>query len=187
MPNNAAIYYDPTDDGATTTKKEFEVLPEGKYFCHIVDYMEPVINLTKKNGDLCNILKLVLTIDANKHPQYADRKIWADVWVTLEKNGKQPSSSDNQGFGKFLDAIHYPCDKTQVEINGVTKEVNILPFGVDEIDEDHIVGKPLLATTYISNWTGKDGSAKQTAKVRFFDSWDNGEPLEQEEDDDLPF
>jgi len=180
-----SIYYDPNEDGTATTKKEFVPLPDAEYFCHITSYNDPTKSLTTKKGAVCDIMKLELTVNADKHPEWADRKIWSDVWITLSVKGKEPTSGDNLSFGKFLDSINYPLEQTEVEINGVKKSVSVLPFGVDEIDQDHIVGRPVKVTTYTDHWTGRDGQARTSNKVRYYNQWNGGQLLE--EDDDLPF
>ncbi len=171
-------------DTVTMEKKEFSPIPEGKYFTNITEYNEPKEVITKA-GKVCDILKLTLSIDGNKHPDFGGRKIWADVWITKTVNGQNPSSSDNIKFYKFLEAINYPMDEEEAEIDGVTKPVTLLPQGAKEIFSEEIEGKPLIVTTYLENWTNKEGKQMQSAKVKYFEKWNGGQTVEAE--DDLPF
>lgn len=171
---------------ATTEKKDFKPIVDGKYFTNIIEYSEPKVDISTKKGAMCDILKITLQIDGEKHPELDGRRIWADVWITKEVNGKNPSSNDNLKFYKFLEAIEYPLEEEEAEINGTTKMVKMLPQGAKEIFSEYITGKPLMVTTYTDNWTDKDGNAKQTAKVKYFEEWKSGKSVDVT-DDDLPF
>jgi|TARA_R100001463_G_scaffold9891_3_gene29372 hypothetical protein len=168
----------------TMEKKEFTPIPEGKYFTNITEYNEPK-EITTRKGAICDVLKLTLSIDGSKHPDLEGRKIWADVWITKTVNGQNPSSSDNVKFFKFLEAIDYPLDNEEAEIDGVKTPVLLLPQGAEEIFSEEIEGKPLMVTTYIDNWTDKEGKLRQTAKVKYFEKWEGGSKIEDL--DDLPF
>tara|TARA_E500000305_G_C4004719_1_gene229237 strand:+ start:88 stop:624 length:537 start_codon:yes stop_codon:yes gene_type:complete len=168
----------------TMEKKEFSPIPEGKYFTNITEYNEPK-EITTRKGAKCDVLKLTLSIDGSKHPDLEGRKIWADVWITKTVNGENPSSSDNIKFYKFLEAINYPLDNEEAEIDGVKTPVLLLPQGAKEIFSEEIEGKPLVVTTFLDNWTDKDGNPRQTAKVKFFEKWEGGSIIDA--DDDLPF
>jgi len=181
-----AIAFDPE---TTTDKKEFKTLPEGKYFAHINEYKDPV-TLTTKVGKECDILKLTMKVDGKSHPDYADSLVWCDVWITKSINGKDPDSSDNLKFFRFLEAINYPLDEEEAEINGEVKKVKMLPSGAAEIFQDHIVGKPIIITTFVDKYENKDGEIKTSAKVKYFDAWQGKEAIKMEtvsEEEDLPF
>ena len=176
--------FDPTE---ATEKKEFTPIPEGKYFTHISKYKDPVSLVTAQNKD-CDILKLELTIDGKSHPDYADRKLFADVFITKSVDGKDPASSDNKTFYYFLDAISYPLDSEEAEINGTTKKVLMLPRGANELFSDHIVGKPIIVSTKKHSYTNKDGETVETSKVTYYEKWEGKEKANvPEEDSDLPF
>ena len=84
-----------------------------------------------------------------------------------------------------MEAIDYPLEEEEAEINGTTKPVKLLPQGAKEIFSDYIAGKPLMVTTYTDRWTDKEGKLKQTAKVKYFEKWSGGVVVDAE--DDLPF
>tara|TARA_R100001443_G_scaffold482_10_gene1939 strand:- start:1030 stop:1569 length:540 start_codon:yes stop_codon:yes gene_type:complete len=174
------------DTDTATEKKEFTPLPDGKYFTNIIEYNDPKEDIATKKGAVCDILKLTLEVNGEKHPTLGGRRIWSDVWITKTVNGSTPNSSDNLKFFKFLEAIDYPLEEEEAEINGSTKMVKLLPQGAKEIFSDYISGKPLIVTTYTDNWTDREGNLKQTAKVKYFEKWKGGASVEAE-DDDLPF
>lgn len=179
------MHFDPNT--VTAEKKEFTPIPDGKYFTNIIEYNDPKEDISTKKGAVCDILKLTLEINGEKHPEFGGRRIWSDVWITKTVNGENPSSSDNLKFYKFLEAIDYPLEEEEAEINGTTKPVKLLPQGAREIFDDYIKGKPLMVTTFTDNWTDKDGNLRQTAKVKYFEKWANGLKVELDADDDLPF
>jgi hypothetical protein len=176
----------PFEATATKEKKEFTPLPDGKYFTNIIEYGDPKEDITTKKGAVCDVLKLTLEVNGEKHPEYGGRRIWSDVWITKEVNGKEPSSTDNLRFFKFLEAVNYPLEEEEAEINGTTKTVKMLPQGHKEIFSEYISGKPLLVTTYTDTWTDKEGNPRTSAKVKYYEEWKGGQPVEAV-DDDLPF
>ena len=164
-------------------KKEFKPISDGKYFTNIIEFNEPKEDISTKKGAVCDVLKLTLEIDGEKHPEFGGRRIWSDVWITKEVNGQNPSSNDNLKFYKFLEAIDYPLEEEEAEINGTTKMVKMLPQGAKEIFSEYITGKPLMVTTYTDTWTDKEGNQKSTAKVKYYEEWKGGKEVEA----DLPF
>tara|TARA_R110002020_G_scaffold96753_2_gene231362 strand:- start:4452 stop:5000 length:549 start_codon:yes stop_codon:yes gene_type:complete len=177
------------DPDKATEKKEFKILPPGKYFTHIAEYGDPV-SLTTKKGAECDILKLVLNIDEKSHPDYAGNKIWADVWITKKVNGLDPDSSDNIRFYRFLESINYPLEEEEAEIDGTVKKVKLLPQGKDEIFQEYIVGKPIIVSTKEDKYRNKMGEEVISSKVTYFEEWKGKEPIQidkKEEEEDLPF
>lgn len=172
------------EKATTEKKKEFAPLPDGKYFTHIIEYGEPKEDIKTKKGAVCDVLKLTLEINGEKHPEFGGRRIWSDVWITKSVNGKDPSSSDNTRFYKFLEAINYPLDQEEAEVEGVTKTCTMLPQGHKEIFSEHIEDKPIVVTTYTDHWQDKEGNDRTSAKVKYYEEWKGGKPAV---DDDLPF
>ena len=162
---------------------EFKPLPDNVYYGHITDVQEPITDLKTKYGTV-DILKLEVTIKDDKDG-FNGRKVWPSVFVTKEdSDGNEPEPSANLRLYHFLEAAGYPLEKKEQTIGDVKKDCIVLPTSHDEIDSDHLVGKPVKITTKTREWE-KDGETKSASDVKYWDTWKDGTPLTT--DDLLPF
>jgi hypothetical protein len=188
-----AIQYNPNK--VSEKKKDFEPIPDNTYCAHVFEVQEGK-EVQTKTDKLCDIYKVTLKIDGDKHPEYNDRRIWADVWITkkikISEGGSTPLESDNASFVNFLKSIDYPTDKVIVEENGGQIEKILIPESNEEMDDDSVVGKPVVVKTKTDHWTSNNGEPMVSVKVAEWHPWIDGVVVAPtvnsvDTDDDLPF
>lgn len=178
------IVYNTDKVSDVNEKKEFKPLEEGQYKANIDELQVPREDLfIEKTNCLVDILKMRLSISKENNPQLdRDRKIFADIFITKERDSKPPTEKDNIPFHAFLTSIDYPVGKTEVE-NQV-----VIPGGISEIDDDVLIGKPVLVKVGHRQYTSNDGEKVTTEKVVYWDKWIGGtQIIATANDDDLPF
>ena len=75
-----------------------------------------------------------------------------------------------------MEAVKYPIERVEQTIGDVKKECIVLPTSHDEIDSDHIVGKPIKVTTKTRKWE-YEGEEKSAPDVKYWDIWKEGIPI----------
>tara|TARA_R110001592_G_scaffold263805_1_gene529167 strand:+ start:258 stop:830 length:573 start_codon:yes stop_codon:yes gene_type:complete len=189
-----AIPYNP-NKAKENENTEFKPIDDGTYFAHVFEVQEGR-EVQTKTDKLCDIYKVTLKIDGDKHPEYKERRIWADVWITkkvkVSEGGAIPPEKDNYKFHKFLESIDYPIDKKIVEENGSKVETLLIPGGNEEMDNDAVVGKPVLVKTKSGKWINDNGETMVSVDVSQWHPWIDGAVTAPavniaDEDDDLPF
>jgi len=159
----------------SNNKAEFEPLPDNVYYGHVTDYQDPITDLKTKYG-VVDILKLEVTIKDDKNG-FDGRKVWPSVFITKEDDkGDDPEPSANLKLYHFLEAVKYPIERVEQTIGDVKKECIVLPTSHDEIDSDHIVGKPIKVTTKTRKWE-YEGEEKSAPDVKYWDIWREGIPI----------
>ena len=183
-----SVLFDPT--AISSEKKTFKPLPEGTYACNVLEFQESKVDLTTKTGNVIDIIKPVLQVNGDKHEDFANQRIFANVFITkntiTEEGTQPPTERDNQSLYYFLDSVSYPMDTEEVVVEGTKKSAIVLPTADDEIIKADIVGKPVMVTTRNREYEKKDGTIGTDTQVRMWMKWENGEAIESS-DSDLPF
>lgn len=181
--------------GMNGEKKEFAVIPEGKYYAH-VDAIEKKIG---KDGSEDYTIKGRGDKDGQQHLAYLlnvtykiaegdfkNRLVWSNaIWLF-----RQPPSAEytanpegNQRYNYFLEAVQYPVEMAEMEdAEGNPMKVRQLPV---DYDSSKIVGMPVIITVKHRSYKA-DGVEKVSANEAYIDSWNDGQQI-QSDDDDLPF
>ena len=147
-------------------------IPEGKYYAHIVEVTKKFTDKVVKSRDdqgathLCDLLEVTYQIAEG---EFESRNVWSNaIWIFKDpKDGVNGSVvSGNIVIG-----------------NGGKKSVKALPI---DVDNAHILGKPVLIEVKHRKYQNKDGEDKIAANEAGIYAWENGKEV-QVDDDDLPF
>lgn len=165
-------------------------IPEGKYYAHIVEVTKKFTDKVVKSRDdqgathLCDLLEVTYQIAEG---EFESRKVWSNaIWIFKDpKDGVHtPNPGGNQRYSVFLERVDYPCKEVKVDDgNGGKKSVKELPI---DVDNAHILGKPVLIEVKHRKYQNKDGEDKIAANEAGIYAWENGKEV-QVDDDDLPF
>lgn len=201
---NEYTYFDPDDT------QEYVPLPRGKYNAHITGIQlkrqDMSINSRSEPGakHLCDIYDVTyevdpsvgdLTIRDDQGTEYngstfSGRKVLSKGFFLFKQpNGREdhlPNPGGNARVHYLLKATGYPIDKVMVEDKkGNKKEVEKLPV---YLDENKLVGKPVIINVIHDEWTDKEGATKVTPKENGVSEWKGGHSIELETaEEDLPF
>jgi hypothetical protein len=176
-------------DGSTSTNDG--PLPEGKYYAHIIEvtkkFTDKVVNSRNDKGmtHICDLLEVTYKIAEG---DYENRRVWSNaIWIFKDPKDDMhtPNPSGNQRYSVFLDRVNYPCKEVEVkDSNGKKKTVKELPI---DVDNDHILGKPVLIEVKHRKYTNKDGEEKVAANEAGIHTWEEGSSVDVNDGDDLPF
>ena len=172
----------------SSSDKKYEPLPDNVYYGHITEVKDFKEGLVTKKGNTVDIFTPVFTVSDDN--EYNGRKIWPAVFITrTREDGSEAAPSDNRSFYHFLKSVNYPVEKKKVEIGGVTKQVEIIPESIEELETDQLLGKPLKGGFAFEKYEW-EGKTKWNTRVKFWEKWEDGKEMKKSdlvEVTDLPF
>ena len=186
-------YYDPKED------VNIPIIPKQLYRTHITSCRIAEVSVRKKYKAMVYNCKVKIA-DENKELTYRDEDKGVDVnggafsGKSVKVSGifffLRPSDEDtfkdnsggNEEYLKFCEAIGVECPEIEIKVDGEKRMVKTLP----ELNEQDIVGKPLLAHIDQSSFVNKEGKKVDYFEVKAFEEWE-GATARDFDEEDLPF
>tara|TARA_Y100001951_G_C11262299_1_gene253295 strand:+ start:657 stop:1211 length:555 start_codon:yes stop_codon:yes gene_type:complete len=146
------VFYDPQMSA---------LVPEGSYPATITGLSSKRIKTQRGNDGM--LYKPQYRLD-ERVKTYGGRAVDdAGVWRffgTKDDNGRRITGGSNAGYKKFLDKIHIPLQKIEIDRN--TDEEPRVILKLPAITKDLILDKSVVISIHHEEWEGRDGHRRIT-------------------------